>query len=136
MIDADNGTHTFAFVAPDGHFVDGNMTIVANKCTYIILNEDQFSTAKTNYGSNKGRLTFIRTRLPMGNTLVYVNNSLIGTLVDPPFHAIYGVADNGKNLIVDLPPGTYLYKAADIADNVQWTGNVTVSPNSFTMIKF
>jgi hypothetical protein len=136
LIEAENGNHTFAFVSPDGHFVDGNMTIVADKCTYMILNEDQFSTAKTNYGTDKGRLTFIRTRLPMGNTPVYVNNNLIGTLVDPPFHALCGVANNGRNLVVDLSPGTYPYKAVDLANNIQWTGNVTVSPNSCTVIKF
>lgn len=132
----EKGAHKFALVTADNHYIDGNLTIAAGQCTYIPVGEDQFSGSKTNYGTTKGALTFVRTSLPFGRTSLYVDDVSIGTLTGLPFHQLCGVDNGATNIVANLSPGSHTYKAVDSENKLQWTGRATISANSCSVIKF
>lgn len=136
LVELEKGPHTFAFVASDGHYVDGNMSIAAGQCTYIPLNEDQFNTAKTNYGTKNGSLTFIRTSIPFNHTLLYVDNNYVGDITNIPYHQICGLASGQSNIVVPVSAGQHTYKAVDNEYNRQWTGKATIVANGCSVINF
>jgi len=129
LIELSEGQHSVAFVSPDGHYVDGNATIAKGQCCYVNLSEDQFSTSKTNYGTNNGCITFYRTDLLIYHTYIYVDDIYLGDLQENPFHTICGMDASPRNLMISLPPGVHKYKAVEPND-VTWTGTITVQANN------
>ena len=135
LIELSEGQHAVAFVAPDGHYVDGTTTISKGKCDYVSLSEDQFSTSRTNYGSANGTVTFYRTDLLIYHTYIYVDNNLVTDLQYSPFHTICGLDQSSRNLVLSLPPGIHQYKAVEPND-VSWTGSVNVQSNQCYNVSF
>lgn len=124
------GPHTIAFVTPDGHYLDGSFTINPGSCTSTSISEDSFDGGKTNFGTNNGTLTFIRTSIPFSHTLIYVDENYIGDITDIPYHQICGLGNGIANIAIILPPGNHTYRAVANEYNRVWSGSITITANS------
>lgn len=124
------GPHSFTFVTPDGHYLEGTFTISSGSCSFNQLLEDYFQNSKVNYGTNNGTITFTRNSLLYNHTLLYVDGKYVGDLTQMPYFQLCGVGDGVSTIAVALPPGIHSYNAIDSENNRVWSGNITVTPNS------
>ncbi|MET0394644.1 MAG: hypothetical protein ABW019_15980 [Chitinophagaceae bacterium] len=135
ITDLQPGSYPVAFVLPGGVYVDGTATIVAGQCAKVNLSMDQFYHGKVNYGTQKGSITFLSSRVLTGAVSIYVDNVYVGRINGFATYDLCRFNIGQENLSVPVSAGTHAYRAVDATYGTTWTNNnISVQQNGCSQV--